>query len=485
MHMNTKTIAIAAMALLIPFAALTAKPKDPKKGAVMNEVSAEAKQEAVSVAQPEEEAPVITEECVVNMSLFNESCKNKQFADAYEPWWQVYTTCPNANKVIYTKGADIVEWMYSNAKDEAEKERIRNLIMEMHDKRIKYFGDDPRYPTAYVLGLKGLDYCKFFENDTLKLPAYAWLKESVEKIGPKSQINVLVKFFEVSHGLYRSNPDQYGEQYVADYAVVSGLLQKIAEDPKQKNASAAAERKEYVETMFAVSGAASCNKLDELFGPYVEEHKADLDELIRLVRLYRRVGCTESDVYFAASSYAHKLQPTEESAAGCALMCLKKEEWDRAIEYYQEAISLVEDPEDEDLPDYYYRIGIIYYDKLRRYVDARTYANRSLDQKPGQGRCYTLIGLCYAASKPYSEADYGAAKAAILNKTVFWVAVDKFIKAKNIDPSCADEVNKLIASYSKYFPTKEEMFDLPNEFGGGTFTVGGWINETTTCRPAK
>ena len=33
--------------------------------------------------------------------------------------------------------------------------------------------------------------------------------------------------------------------------------------------------------------------------------------------------------------------------------------------------------------------------------------------------------------------------------------------------------------------TKEEMFDLPNELGGSTFIVGGWINEKTVCRPAK
>lgn len=480
--MNTKSFAIAAMALLIPFAALTAKPKDPKKGAATaNEV---APLEAKSVPQ-EEEAPVITEECVMNMSLFNESCKNKQFAQAYEPWWQVYNTCPNANKVIYTQGAKIVEWMYSNAKDEAEKERLRALIMELHDKRIKYFGDDPRYPRAYVLGLKALDYCEYFENDTLKLPAYGWFKESIEKIGPQSQINVLVKFFEVSHGIYRSNPDQYADQYVNDYGIVSGYLQAIADDPKQKNASAAAQRKEYVDNLFAVSGAASCDKLDALYGPYVAANSEKMEDLIKVIRLYRRVGCTESNVYFDAALAAHKLKPSEESAAGCAFMCLKKEDWNGAIEYYKEAINLVEEANDEDLPDYYYRIAIVYFDKLKRYVDARTYARQSLDQDPNQGRCYILIGLCYASSKPYSENDYPAAKAAILNKTVFWAAVDKFNKAKQVDPSCTDEVNKLISTYAKYFPTKEEMFDLPNEFSSGTFTVGGWINEQTACRPAK
>ena len=81
--------------------------------------------------------------------------------------------------------------------------------------------------------------------------------------------------------------------------------------------------------------------------------------------------------------------------------------------------------------------------------------------------------------------DYPAAKAAILNKTVYWAAVDKLQYAKQIDPTCAEAANSLISSFSKYFPTKEDIFDLPNELGGATFVVGGWINEKTVCRPAK
>ena len=90
----------------------------------------------------------------------------------------------------------------------------------------------------------------------------------------------------------------------------------------------------------------------------------------------------------------------------------------------------------------------------------------------------------YAASKPYSEQEY-AAKAQILNKTVFWAAVDQFARAKQVDESIAELASKYISEYSKYFPTKEEMFDLPNEFSAPTFLVGGWINERTSCRPAR
>ena len=143
------------------------------------------------------------------------------------------------------------------------------------------------------------------------------------------------------------------------------------------------------------------------------------------------------------------------------------------------------DPADEDIADYQYSIALIYLSNLKNYPQARAYARASLNSREDQGRCYIVIGCAYAASQPYSTADYPAAKAAILNKTVFWAAVDKFVKAKSVDPSCAADADKLIATYSKYYPTREEMFDLPNELGGATYYVGGWIGETTTCRAGK
>ena len=240
-----------------------------------------------------------------------------------------------------------------------------------------------------------------------------------------------------------------------------------------------------MDNLFAISGAADCSKLDEIYAAMVEQSKGNLDELLKYMKLYKRVNCTESDVYFAAAEAAHKLQPTEESAAGCAKMCMKKEDWRGAIAYYNEAISLIDEEDDDDQDDYLYNIAFIYMDKLKNYPEARKYARQSLEVVANQGRCYILIGCCYAAAKPYSEPEYPAAKAAILNKTVFWAAVDQFNKAKSVDPSCAADADKLIAAYSKYYPTKEEMFDLPNELGGPTYIVGGWINEKTTCRPAR
>lgn len=432
----------------------------------------------------EEAEPTVTEECVINVSLFNESVKNKQYADAWDPWWQVYTTCPNANKAIYTRGDELVEWKIAQTQDQKEYDELRALLLKLHDSRIKYFGDDPKYPTAYILGLKGVDYCNFYKEDPVKDPAYEWLKQSIEGMGNKSQIQVLRTFADLSNTRYKSDPDKYATAYISDYQTVSMILAHQAADASNKNAARAQENKDYVDQMFASSGAANCEKLDEIFGPIVNDNLTNLDMLNKIMAMFRRVKCTESEIYFSAAAASHKLEPTEESAAGCAKMCMKKADYKDAVTYYEQAIELAPEDDKEDRAEYLFNIAYIYFDKIKSYQLSRQYLRRSLELMANQGRCYILMGMLYASSQPYGEG-MAPAKAAILNKTVFWAAVDKFQKAKMVDPDVADDANKLIASYSKYFPTKEEIFDLPELQDGASFTVGGWIQETTTCRAAK
>lgn len=470
--MKFKTLLVVALAAAVPALACAKKPKKVAEETVVQE------------AVVEDETPTITEECVMNVSLFHEAVKNKMYADAYNPWWSVYTTCPNANKSIYSDGAKIVEALYQATSDPAEKERLAKLAVEMQDKRIKYFGIDPKYPTAYILGEKGLAYMDFY-GETKLAEARECLQQSVTGMGASSKIMVLVKLVDASYALYKQDPNGKAEQFIADYELASTYLGEQASNTNNKNAEIAGKQKDYVDNIFAVSGAADCSKLDEIYAAAVKENLQNLDMLTKIAKLYKRVRCTESDVYFAACEAAHKLQPTDESAAGCASMAAKKGDYEQAVSYYDQAIKLamVED-ELEDVADYQYNAAFYCYNNLKKYAEARKYALASiatlqgLGITKGQGRSYIIIGMCYAATQLYPQD----AKGRILNKTVYWAAVDKFVKAKQIDPSVEAQASEFISSYSKYYPTKEERFDLPNEFSGSTYYVGGWIGETTTIR---
>jgi len=470
--MKLKQLLVVALAAAVPALASAKKP---------TKVSEET---PVKAAPAADEDPVITEECVMNVSLFHESVKNKMFADAYEPWYEVYTTCPNANKSIYSDGTKIVEALYQATSDPAEKERLANLAIEMQDKRIRFFGNDPKYPTAYILGEKGLAYLDFF-GDAKVAEARECLQQSAAGMGAASKIMVLVKLVDASYAVYKQDPNGKAEQFIADYELASNLLGEQASNTNNKNAEIAGKQKDYVDNIFAISGAADCSKLDEIYNAAVQQNLSNLDMLTKIAKLYRRVRCTESDVYFAACEAAHKLQPTQESAAGCASMAAKKGDYEQAIAYYDQAIKLamVEDAM-EDVADYQYNAAFYCYNNLKRYAEARKYALasistlQSLGMNKGQGRCYIIIGMCYASTQLYPQD----AKGRILNKTVYWAAVDKFVKAKQVDPSVEAQASEFISSYSKYYPTKEERFDLPNEFSGATYFVGGWIGESTAIR---
>ena len=471
--MKLKSILVVALAAVEPAMSYAKKPK-------------KAAEEAPAQAAPAvvEEDPVITEECVMNVSLFHEAVKNKMYADAYGPWIEVYNTCPNANKSIYSDGSKIVEALYQATSDPAEKARLAALAIEMQDKRIRFFGNDPKYPKAYILGEKGLAYLDFY-GDTKLSEARECLAQSASGMGAASKIMVLVKLVDASYALYKQDPDKLAEQFIADYELASNLLGEQASNHNNKNAEIAGKQKDYVDNIFAISGAADCEKLDAIYGAAVQANLTNLDMLTKIAKLYKRVRCTESDIYFAACEAAHKLQPTDESAAGCASMAAKKGDYEQAVEYYDQAIKLamVED-ELEDVADYQYNAAFYCYNNLKKYSEARKYALASistlqgLGMNKGQGRCYIIIGMCYASSQLYPND----AKGRILNKTVYWAAVDKFVKAKQVDPSVEAQASEFISSYSKYYPTKEERFDLPNEFSGNTYFVGGWIGETTTIR---
>ena len=423
--------------------------------------------------EPVVETPAVTtlsdEECMTNLSLFHESVKNGQYEEAYGFWLPVYQSRPDMNKAIYTDGAKILDYRYQQATDENVRKALRDSIMQLHDDRIKYF-DEARYPDTYVLGVKAMDYLTYFPEDELALPAYGWMKESVTALGAKAQITVLRKFVELSYNLYKSNTDQYGDQFLADYQLASAALEQIAV-AGGKNAEHATSQKAYIDRLYAASGAADCGQMDQMYASVVAESASDLEKLGSIMKLYRRLGCTESDVYFAAAEHAHKLQPTSESAAGCAQMCIKKGDMDGALEYYKQALSLVTD--NEDKADYLYRMANVYV-ALKNYQLGASYAQQSLDINAEDGRCYLLMGICYASAKIYDDP--------ILARSVFWVACDMFAKAKVVDASCAGDANKLIATYRQYFPSKEDVFFHKELNDGQPFRVGGWIGKTTTCR---
>lgn len=198
----------------------------------------------------------VSEEYILKISMAQELLHNKQFAEAYEQWSAVYEVCPNANKAIYTNGAKIIKALFQTTTDEEEKRKLAELAIELQDKRIEYFGNDPKFPTAYILGEKGLAYLDYFGSEKIE-EAHECLRQSVQQRGDRSKIIVLVKLVETSYEMYKMNPGLYETEFLADYHLASKYLEMLATDSSSKKAETAKEQKQYVDGIFENSGIPS------------------------------------------------------------------------------------------------------------------------------------------------------------------------------------------------------------------------------------
>jgi tetratricopeptide (TPR) repeat protein len=227
-----------------------------------------------------------------------------------------------------------------------------------------------------------------------------------------------------------------------------------------------------IESAFAQSGAADCETMQKVYAPKIEAQKTDLEFLKSTLALFARVGCNETESYFAAANYAHKIEPTYESAMGIAYQAYKKKDNATAEKYFLEASELAADEAAEATADYL--VATMAFGS-HNYQKARTYALRALDANPNYGSALLLIGQAYGAAAPSIYTND-----MVLRKMVYVLAVSKFERARQVDPSCADNANRLISQYRAQFPDTSEIFMHPDLTPGESFTVGGWINERTT-----
>ncbi|MDD2799204.1 MAG: tetratricopeptide repeat protein [Bacteroidales bacterium] len=410
--------------------------------------------------------------CVQNLSLFTTYVQSQNFKDAYEFWLSVYKECPQASRNIYIHGVKIIAWQIEQEKDATKRKALIDKLMAVYDQRIKYYGEDSRYPTPWILGRKAIDYITYATDDKLKKQAYEWLEQSMDGMQERTELTVFHYFMVLSNQLYTTDPT-HKEKYINDFLKVSKYLDLEAKSGSSSNDEYISKVKEEIEASFAQSGAADCKTLQGLYGPKVEENKANIEWLKSAITLMRKVNCKEIEAYFTASAYAHKIEPTAESAVGCASLALKKGNQNQAIEYFEQAVSLEND--NANKADYFFNIAVLLLDQ-RSLVRARSYALKSIDANPNNGSAYILIAKMYASDAKNSSSD------PVLAKAAYYAVVDKLEKAKSVDPSVADEANKLISIYRQYFPSSEEVF-MHNELGKGkVITIGGWIGERTVVR---
>ena len=421
------------------------------------------------------ETPEDSVECIMNLSLYTEfykqwkgsSYKNASINDAVGPWRLVYQNCPQARLGTFVDGVKMYTYFIKNEADEATKNAYIDTLMMLYDTRIQYFGKE-----GYVLGRKGVDMYSLRNQDYEK--AYEALSKSVSLEGNKTYPDVLVFLMRASKKMIREG--KASEDIIFDNYDVSSKIIEANLELNKDNAKKLANWenvKGNIDLIF--EPFATCEAIIKIYTPRFLENPEDLKMLKKLTRLLDKKKCTADPLYFDATVKLYELEPSPEAAYLIGKMLMKNEEYAKAIGFFKGGGENLEDSEDR--ADCFLYIAECYR-IAKNYSSARTYALKSAAERPDDGNPYIMIGDMYASSSKSCGSND------LEKKAVYWVAVDKYYKAKSIDPSIADAANERISTYSRVFPSTEIIFfhDLKE---GDSYKVECWINETTTVRAAK
>lgn len=401
--------------------------------------------------------------CLRNKSLYGEYYKQGDYKTAYPFWREVFNYCPKASKNTYIHGIKIVEYMLENATSDAEKEAYIDTLMQVYDQRIQYFGQ-----RGYVLQRKGVDMLKYRRTNISDIQeGYQILKEGIELQQVKAKASAIATFMTAAITLY-DNGTISDATLINNYMSISGII-----DQKQaRSASGQLEQvKSVIDDNIIKTGVLSCEKVVEIYRPKFEATPNDETLLLKITETLDKLECTQQPFYYTIATKLYSIKPTVTAAVALAQIALSNNQTYEAINYFTEAIE--KESNEANKADYYYGLAVAQ-NKAGHKSDARANALKAAGIKTNWGAPYILIGKMYIDSKTNCAG-------ISLPGAVYWLAVDYFNKAQHTEPAITETAEKLIETYSAYFPNKEEAF-FHEIHEGDSYTVGCWINEDTKAR---
>ncbi len=403
-------------------------------------------------------------ECAMNLNLYRDEFNRKNY-DGAKPYWQkVLSICPASSQNTYIHGVRMLKIWIGQEKNPNRRTELIDSLMMIYDMRIENFKRE-----GVLLGQKGMDMASL-DSDRYE-EAYAFVKRSVEIEGEKSNPPVLFTLMALSKTMYDNNKVQ-AEDVIETYALIADYIDIQMKLEGGSKGAVLLQVKENVDAIFAGAGVANCENLTQIFESRVNESPEDVELLKKTYNLLGANSCKGTDFYRSVAAKLYVQDPSAGLAYELAKLYDGIEDLNKTQTYFTQAIEL--EPDSINKSAYLLEYASVVFQKLKRSQEARSLALQALGYNPQLGHAYMLIGNIYASEKNCFGDDFR-------NKTVYWAAVDKFIRAKQVTPALQSDCDRLIEAYVNYFPAQNDIFFQDLNLGD-SYTVGGWINEVTTIR---
>lgn len=442
------------------------------------------------VGSPDEEAGTEAH------SIYRSAIKAKDFsATTIENWQKAYDIAPAADGQRPFHFVDGIKIYKNKLEANAQDAEAKEMISTLYDELISCYKNggikEPKCQdqecrdgkAALYMGRKAVDM--FYLLNAPYGKNLAALQEAIDAAGNNTEYtlfrpiaNIAVYQFEKGK-LDQAETRGIFEQMtaIAEHNVANN--EKLGEYYKMEQSALNSEFKKIERDIFDCQYFVAKWEDGYRAEPTPEMAKKIFNQL-------RLQGCDESEPFYkelkttyetwAAQVNADKKAEFEKgNPAMMANKAYKAGDYPGAVAKYKEAIA--KETDNMKKAGYHNSIASIYFRKMSDNSNAISNAKTAISLNPNNGKAYMLLGDIYAKKSRSCGDDWKT-------RLVIIAAMDKYGKAKSVDPSMSEEASKKLGLYSSALPQKQEGF-MRGVKAGQVVNCGCGIGESVSVRFAK
>jgi tetratricopeptide (TPR) repeat protein len=427
---------------------------------------------------------------------YRSALKMNDFALAYTEWQKAYQLAPAADGLRdfhYTDGIKIYKQQMKETQDDARKKELVAEILKLYDQvaycyengGIKLSNCDDechKRRAGQLLGRKGFDM--FYEFNSPYVENREAFQQSLDKAGNDVEYIIFEPMANIVVYQYQQKKMTAEEVRAIHGRLVEAADYGIANSKDYSQYFESAKARMLAKFAEIESEIFDCEYFKSKLEPMYNEKPDDPDVVKYVYNKLIQEGCSKEDAFLQKLQSTYETYAAEENArlqaefeannpGVLANRMYKEGDFENAAVKYREALESEEDPDKR--AQYYFNIASIEFRKLHKWQEARANALRAAELRPNWGQPYMLIGDIYAQAAKSCGGDAWGQRIVIL------AALDKYIYARSIDSSVAEDADRKIAIYNGNRPSKDDAF-MRGHKEGDVLSTGCWIGEQTKLR---
>ena len=421
-------------------------------------------------------------ECLTNLSIYTEYVKVKNYDAAYEPWKQVYETCPSLNWANFLYGERILKDKIDKSEG-SEKSTYINMLLDLFKNSQEYFPKKVKLADVKTdVALLMNDEKLASKEEVFNILHEGFTKDQKNFKNPKAlylYFSNLVDLHE--EGIKDLNEvfsiyDEVVNQIDIQFASLNATSLKLQE--KEEAGTLSSRDKRMLKVVESNSKAfdqiassidtklgrlADCDNLIPLYEKNFEAKKGDVKWVKGAVGRMFSKECTDDPMFVKLVEAQTALDPSADTYFYLGMLKQKENDSKGAVENFNKAVELETDAKKKS--SILYKIALTY--KNTSKSKARDFALKAVAEDSSNGNAYLFIANLYANS----ANDCG--ETTFEKRAIYWKAAEMAKKAGRVDLKLRKRVEQTVESYEQRAPSRTDIFE--SGMSGKVLTFKCWV----------